>query len=221
MNENRFPENQQIYDPGYLEQRKQEACQVDSANKTYSQKLHYINLQPHTPDEYYSTLKDWREMASFKEPKKKYANQEVGISFWLKIKAFFNEQIKAELEAKKKQADAIHKADTKAALENYNKESARFYEKRKQQHDGINRLHEMMQRGNVEQIAAFFTFALQQDNYSTDFVNQFHVDVADVRYDQENKRLSFAYRIPSKEEILTFSSFEYDADSDSIQPKPI
>lgn len=92
---------------------------------------------------------------------------------------------------------------------------------RKQQHEEINGLHEMMQHGNVEQIAAYFIFALQQDNYSTDFVNQFHVDVADVQYDQENKKLCFAYRIPNKEEILTFSSFVYDAESDSVQPKPI
>lgn len=88
--------------PRYLEQKNQEACQIDSENKEYSYKLYYINLHPHTPDEYYNTLKDWREMEPFKEPKKKYANQEAGISFWLKVKAFFNDEVKSELEAKKK-----------------------------------------------------------------------------------------------------------------------
>lgn len=221
MDEKRVLENQQTCDPRYLEQRHQEAYQIDSENKNYSHRLHYINLNPHTPDEYYNTLKDWREMEPFKEPKKKYANQEVGISFWLRVKAFFNGKVKSELEAKKKQADAIHEADTKAALAYYNKRSARFYETRKQQHEEINRLHELMQRGNVEQIEAFFAFVLQQDDYSTDFVSQYHVDVADVQYAPENKKLCFAYRIPNKEEILTFSSFAYDAESDSIQPKPI
>lgn len=43
----------------------------------------------------------------------------------------------------------------------------------------------------------------------------------DVRYAPKNKKLCFTYRIPNTEEILTFSSFEYDTESDSIQPKPI
>lgn len=221
MNDNRVSEPQQIYDPRYLEQKQQEACQIDSENKTYSHNLHYINLHPHTPDAYYNTLKDWREMEPFKEPKKKYANREVGISFWLRVKAFFDGDVKSELEEKKKQADAIHEADIKAALEHYNKRAARFYEMRKQQHEEINKLHELMRHGNAEQIEAYFAFVLQQDDYSTDFVSQYHVDVADVQYDPENKKLCLAYRIPNKEEILTFSSFAYDAESDSIQPKPI
>lgn len=221
MNENMVPENQQIYDSGYLEQKNQEACQIDSANKRYSHRLHYINLQAHTSDEYYDSLKDWREMEPFKEPKKKYSNQDAGISFWLRVKAFFNGDAKSELETKKKQAEAIHEADTKTALDSYNRRAKRFYENRKQQHDGVNRLHEMMQQGDVDQIAAYFAFALQQDDYSTDFVNQFQIDVVDARYDPKKKQLCYAYRIPNKEEILTFSTFVYDAESDSIQPKPI
>lgn len=106
-------------------------------------------------------------------------------------------------------------------MDSYNKRAKRFYENRKQQHDGVNRLHEMMQQGDVEQIAAYFAFALQQDDYSTDFVNKFQIDVADARYDPNKKQLCYAYRIPSKEEILTFCTFVYDAESDSIQPKPI
>ena len=57
MNESMIPENQQIYDSGYLEQKNQEACQIDSANKRYSHRLHYINLQTHMLDEYYDSLK--------------------------------------------------------------------------------------------------------------------------------------------------------------------
>lgn len=221
MNESMIPENQQVFDSGYLEQKNQEARQIDSENKRYSNRLHYIDLQAHTSDEYYDSLKDWREMKPFKAPKKKYANQDAGISFWLRVKAFFNGDAKSELEMKKKQAEAIHEADTKTALDFYNKRAKCFYENRKQQHDGVNRLHEMMQQDDVKQIAAYFAFALQQDDYSTDFVNRFQIDLADVRYDPKKKQLCFAYRIPNKEEILTFSTFVYDAEPDSIQPKPI
>lgn len=220
MSKNTLSENQQIYDSGYLEQKNQEACQITSQNKCYSSRLHYIHLQAHSANEYYASLKDWREMEPFKEPKKKYANRDVGISLGLRLKALFIENAKSELETKKKQAEAIHEADTKAALDYYNKRAKHFYEKRRRQHDDVNRLHEMMQQGDVEQIAAYFTFALQQDDYTVNFANQYHVDVADVRYDPKNKKLYLAYRIPNKEEILTFSSFVYDAESDSIQSKP-
>lgn len=221
MNENMVSENQQIYDSGYLEQKNQEACQITSSNKCYFRRLHYINLQAHLIDEYYDSLKDWSKMEPFKEPKKKYANRDAGISLWLRIKAFFNGNAKLELETRKKQAETIHEADTKTALDSYNKRAERFCENRKQQHDGVNRLHEMMQQGDVDQIAAYFTFALQQDDYTVDFISQYHIEVVDVQYDPENKKLCLAYRIPNKEEILTFSSFVYDAESDSIQPKPI
>jgi hypothetical protein len=221
MDERIAPDNRQIYDSSYLERKNQEACQIDSDNKRYSHRIHYINLQAHTSDKYYDSLKDWREMESFKEPKKKYANQDAGISFWLRIRAFFNGDAKSELETKKKQAEAIHEAETKAALDSYNKRAEHFHENRKQQHDSVNKLHEMMHQGDAEQIAAYFAFALNQDDYSTDFVNQFQIDVADVRYNPKKKQLCYAYRIPNTEEILAFSSFVYDTETDSIQPKPI
>lgn len=221
MSNNRIPENHESSNLYYLEQKKREAVQINFDNKKYFQNLHIVELQPYTPDKYYDTQKDWSEMEAFKEQKKKYTNQNAGISFTLRVKSFFNNVAKTELEIKKKQADVMYEADKKIALEYYNKRATRFYEKRKQQHDDINKLHEMMQYGNVEQVIAYFTFVLQQDNYSTDVDNQFHVDIADMRYEPKSKKLCFAYRIPNKEEILTFSSFLYDPESDSIQPKPI
>ena len=102
------------------------------------------------------------------------------------------------METKKKQAEIIYEADTKTALDSYNKRAKRFYENRKQQHDGVNRLHEMMQQGDVKQIVAYFTFVLQQDNYIVDSESRYHIEVADVWYDLENKKLCLAYRIPNK-----------------------
>lgn len=60
----------------------------------------------------------------------------------MRVKALFDSVAKNELAAKKRQADAIHEADIKGVLEYYNKKSARFYEKCKQQHDEIDRLYE-------------------------------------------------------------------------------
>ena len=44
MNESMISENQQGFDSGYLEQKNQEARQIDSENKRYSNRLHYIDL---------------------------------------------------------------------------------------------------------------------------------------------------------------------------------
>ena len=209
MNESMVSENQQIFDSGYLEQKNQEVCQIDSANKRYFHRLHYINLQSHPRQ--VSTMilfKDWREMEPLKSLRKNMPIRMQEFHFLLRVKAFFNGDAKSELETKKKQAEAIHEADTKTALDSYNKRAKRFYENRKQQHDGVNRLHEMMQQGDVEQIAAYFAFALQQDDYSTDFVNQFQIDVAD-RSVATRIRNSFVMRIgfQTKKKFWTFSTF--------------
>lgn len=221
MGENTAYENHRAINPNYFEQKEQEAVQVDSDNKNYSRRLHFINLQPCTPEEYYNSLKDWSEMEPFKEPKKKYINKDAGISFGLRIKAFFSVAAKAELDEKKKQADAIYEADVKSALDFYNKRAKHFYEVRQKQHEEMDELHRKMKSGDIEQIEAYYSFVLRQDTFSTDYLDPFQIDVADVQYDEANKKLHFAYRIPNSEEILTFSSFYFNQDQDAILPKPI
>lgn len=103
----------------------------------------------------------------------------------------------------------------------YNNRAKCFYEVRQKQHEEMDELHRKMKSGDIEQIEAYYIFALQQDTFSTDFLNPFQIEVADVQYDEANKRLRFAYRIPNTEEILTFSSFIYDQDQDVILPKPL
>lgn len=216
MGENTVTENNYI-DPSNLEQREKEAIMVTSNIRNYFHRLHYIDLQPHTPEEYYDTLKDWGEFKPFKEPK----IRDAGITFGLRVNALFSSDAKAELGKKRKDAEAIHENDTRRALDRYHKSEMRFYDKQHQQHKEVEERHRKMKSGDVEQIEEYFTFVLQHDNYSTDFESQFLIDVADLQYDEINKKLSFAYRIPNKEEILTFSSFVYDRDQDEILPKPI
>lgn len=221
MGKNTAYGNHRAINPNYFEQNEQEAGQVDSCNKNYSRRLHFINLQPCTPEDYYNSLKDWSEMESFKKPKKKYVNKEAGVFWGLRIKAFFSVVAKVELDEKKKQADAIYEADVRSALDFYNKRAKHFYEVQQKQHEEMDELHRKMKSGDIEQIEAYYSFALRQDTFSTDFLEPFQIDVADVQYDEANKKLRFAYRIPNSEEILTFSSFYYDQDQDAIFPKPI
>lgn len=221
MGKNTAYGNHRAINPNYFEQKEQEAGQVDSGNKNYSRRLHFINLQPCTAEDYYNSLKDWSEMEPFKKPKKKYVNKEAGIFGGLRIKAFFSVAVKVELDEKKKQADAIYEADVRSALDFYNKRAKYFYEVQQKQHEEMDELHRKMKSGDIEQIEAYYSFALRQDTFSTDFLNPFQIDVADVQYDEANKKLRFAYRIPNSEEILTFSSFYYDQDQDAILPKPI
>lgn len=221
MGKNTAYGNHRAINPNYFEQNEQEAGQVDSGNKNYSRRLHFINLQPCTPEDYYNSLKDWSEMEPFKKPKKKYVNKEAGVFLGLRIKAFFSVVAKVELDEKKKQADAIYEADVRSALDFYNKRAKHFYEVQQKQHEEKDELHRKMKSGDIEQIEAYYSFALRQDTFSTDFLDPFQIDVVDVQYDEANKKLRFAYRIPNSEEILTFSSFYYDQDQDAILPKPI
>ena len=108
MGKNTAYGNHRAINPNYFEQKEQEAGQVDSGNKNYSRRLHFINLQPCTAEDYYNSLKDWSEIEPFKKPKKKYVNKEAGIFWGLRIKAFFSVAVKVELDEKKKQADAIY-----------------------------------------------------------------------------------------------------------------
>lgn len=128
MGKNTAYGNHRAINPNYFEQNEQEAGQVDSCNKNYSRRLHFINLQPCTPEDYYNSLKDWSEMESFKKLKKKYVNKEAGVFLGLRIKAFFSVVAKVEFDEKKKQADAIYEADVRSALDFYNKRAKHFYE---------------------------------------------------------------------------------------------
>lgn len=220
MGENTVTENNYI-DPSNLEQREKEAIMVTSNIRNYFHRLHYIDLQPHTPEEYYDTLKDWGEFKPFKEPKIRDAYKDAGITFGLRVKALFSSDAKAELEKKSKDAEAIHENDIRLALDRYQKCEKRFCDKQNLQHKEVEERHRKMRSGDVEQIEEYFEFVLQQDSYSTDLESQFLIDVADLQYDEVNKKLSFAYRIPNKEEILTFSSFVYDREQDEILPKSI
>ena len=48
MGKNTAYGNHRAINPNYFEQNEQEAGQVDSGNKNYSRRLHFINLQPCT-----------------------------------------------------------------------------------------------------------------------------------------------------------------------------
>lgn len=204
----------------YLEHNERDAHQTDIDNKYYFRMLHCIHLLPHTPEEYYNSLKNQRDMEPFKEPPRKHFNHAAGISFPLILKAFFSETSKRELTKRKKLADALHQADTKDAFESYIKRKEQFYKSRQKDHQEVDALHERMKNGDVEQIEAYYTFVLQQDSFSTDFQNPFQINIGSMQYDRMNKSLSFFYRIPNTEEILTFSAFVYDQDHDVIVPKP-
>ena len=108
MRDNIISENNPDIESDYLEQMKHKASLIDFENKKYFRKLHIVNLKLHTPEEYYNTLKDWHDIKPFVEPKKKYADQQAGISFGLRIKAFFIGAVKSELEERKNRADVMH-----------------------------------------------------------------------------------------------------------------
>lgn len=229
----RVSNNKPIYDPSYLEQQRTQAArqrQMDCEVREYFNRLHYIYLQPLSPDEYYDSLKDKSKMKPYKEPKKRDAEKEAGLPWfsklWLYVRVHFSSKAKSELETKEKLAAEIHERNKKNKLDRYEEEAKRFEENRKQKNDAVERLHEDMRQGNVYEIVNYFTSALQNDKYSLPdnkhstypFYTQFNIGVHNVEYDPGKKQLCYAYRIPNEDEILTFSKHVYDAESNSIRP---
>ncbi len=205
----------------YIEQQS-EAHNTETCVKRYFAHLHYADLNPVSPSDYYETLKDWTEPQKFKTPRKNQANKAAGISVGLRIKSLWNPEANKELSDKKEKSSAIYAKNLEAEKESYNRYVEDFYDRRGKQHGEVNRLHDAMRDGNIDEIVSYFKYALYQDRYSVDFLHDYKIQVRDLAFeDVEKKKLKFSYKIPESDEILTFSRFTYHPETDKILPEPI
>lgn len=205
----------------YSLQRKEEAAEIDREYKQYRLKLHCIDLNPVTPEEYYDSLKDRREMEKFREPPKMQANKEAGISFPLKVKSIFDDGAKKELNKKKQASLSIHEKNVEEARKDYNVRAEAFYKSQAEQHSRIDAFHEMMRAGDTGELLEYIRYVLFQDRFTIDFQQDYEIQITDLDFDAEKKELSYAYRVPETDEILTFQDFRYDEENDAILPTPI
>lgn len=210
-----------MYMDDYIENKKQEASEIERDAKQYFCKLHIIGLKPVTPNEYYESLKDRSRPKSYKNPKKSWADKDAGITAGLKFKSLFNADAKKELSMKKEQAAAIHAANIESEKESYDRYVEEFYNRQDSQHREVDKLHNEMKRGNSDEIISYFGYALSIDRYSVDYLNDYAFEANDFSFDKNKGILKFAYRIPAADEILTFKGFYYDEDSDQILPESI
>lgn len=205
----------------YLDNKKQEAFEIEREAKQYFRNLHIVNLQPVTTDDYYESLKDRSSPRRYKNPKRSWADKDAGITAGLKFKALFNADAKKELSAKKEQAAIIHAANVESEKESDDRYVEGFYNRQYNQHRDVDELHNEMRKGNPDEIISYFGYALGKDQYSVDYLNDYAFEAENFSFDREKGILKFAYRIPEADEILTFKGFRYDEDLDKIQPEPI
>lgn len=65
--------------------------------RQHYRKLHYVNLQPISADDYYDSLLDRDEYKPPKDRTQKEATIDAGITISLRIKSFINKDAKKEL----------------------------------------------------------------------------------------------------------------------------
>lgn len=205
----------------YINQRITEASQIDFANKEYRRVFHIANLKFWSPEAYYDMLKERDVFPRFKAPAKRLANKDVGITVGLRLYSLFNADAKKRLARLKEQAEIKHQKEVQEALAWHNRRADAFYKNQDNQHRQIEHAHQLMRAGDAAQITSYFYFVLHQDDFTTDFLNRYPIGIEDMNYDKASGKLSFAYRLPSDDEILAFQSFQYDQEQDEVLPEPV
>ena len=207
--------------PQNMDYNQYEADQRGLRCRAYRRMMHIINLQPRNPADYYESLKDWSSFPSFKAPAKGPVRKSVGISLGLRIKSLFNKDASARLDQLKEQAEAEYQKEVLAARKLHDSREKTYYRNQEKQHQKIDDAHERMKNGDPLQVAVYFRVVMEQDDFSTDCNNRYDVEVERVTYDQASQKLSVIYRIPNRDETLTFESFRYDPNLEEIVPTPV
>ena len=208
-------------EPQGMDYNQYEADQRGLQCRSYRRMMHIADLRPRNPSDYYESLKDWSPFPSFKAPAKGPIRKSVGISLGLRIISLFNKDASARLDQLKEQAEAEYQKEVQAAREFHNSREKTHYRNQEKQHQKIDDAHDRMKHGDPLQVATYFRTVMAQDDFSTDCDNRYAVEVERVTYDQASQKLSVLYRIPNRDEILTFESFRYDSDLAEIVPTPV
>lgn len=83
------------------------------------------------------------------------------------------------------------------------------------------RKREDFNNNDKEIVQDYFTFVLENDCFSIDLFNNYHVDVHCLQYDEDEGLLSVQYRIPAKYEILPLDYFYFDEKSQAIRDRQL
>lgn len=134
---------------------------------------------------------------------RKDSERQVGITWWMRLKALVNKSSRQELETKKQQTIS----DAKVLLSNRRN---RYKQQTEIRNDERQRLVDILERSEPTEVENYFLFVLESDHYSVDGVYFYEVIVSQLQYIPESRELFFEYRVPSIEELPELYDFDFD-----------
>lgn len=187
--------------------------------RQYYDRLHFIELQPLNAIAYYESLKDWSRFREPKDTSHKEAEKDSGISFFLKVKAFFSQKPKSELNDKKLEAGDLQKEYSDSFSKRVERLREQFYKKQDQENKAVDSMKEQLRKHDSVEVLEFFKISLHRDKFTLDTLDTHELywnGLIMKEYNPETGELSYSYRIPNPEEICVINRFYYDVESDSI-----
>lgn len=185
----------------------------------YYDRLHFIELYPLNADAYYEGLKDWSKFREPKDTSHKEAEKDSGISFFLKVKAFFSKTSRAELDEKKSKAEDLQKEYSDSFSRQVEHDRKQFYKEQAQYNNAVELMKNKLKKHDSVEVVEFFKTVLQSDKFTLDMFDSHELyrnGLIMKEYNPETGELSYSYRIPDPEEICVIKGFYYDKESDSI-----
>jgi hypothetical protein len=213
--------NSEHKDLEYIEKTKNESRELTFRYRDYLRHLHTLDLIPCSVDSYYDSLKDRQTFPYYKEPKKAISNKKAGITLRLKLKSFIFSKAKKELANREKIANQMYDKENQAEIVRYKIDKDIFYRQQKQQHEEIDERLQSFINGDVNEVSDYFKYVLYSDTYSTNFRDDYPIQVEDLKYDVDSSTLSLKYKIPTEEEMLLCNRFEFNQEFNEIVPSPM
>lgn len=213
--------NSDYQDKAYVEEVKSKTRNRTFEYRDYLRHLHTSGLISCSVEGYYDSLKDRQSFPHYKEPKKAIFNKKAGITLRLKLKSFIFSKAKKELANRKQIADQMYEKENQAKIVRYEKDKDIFYGQLTQQHEEIDERRQSFINGDVNEVQDYFKYVLHSDIYSTNFRDDYPIQVDDLKYDADSSTLSLKYKIPTEEEMLLCNRFEFNPEFNEIVPSPI
>lgn len=213
--------NSDYQDKAYVEKIKLEKRNRTFEYRDYLRHLHTAGLISCSVEGYYDSLKDRQSFPHFRGPKKAIFNKKAGITLRLKLKSFIFSKAKKELANRKQIANQMYDKENQAEIVRYKIDKDIFYRQQKQQHEEIDERLQSFINGDVNEVSDYFKYVLYSDTYSTNFRDDYPIQVEDLKYDVDSSTLSLKYKIPTEEEMLLCNRFEFNQEFNEIVPSPM
>jgi len=172
---------------------REEQLEEERNIKKYFTGLHYIDLQPLNPDEFYENEKRKAMKNGPKIPTRKDSQKDAGITLWLKIKSYFSEDARKKRNVLEEKAEEYYKTNLELVMP---RKTA--YDKRCEQKYTF--MRDQLRNGNKNEVIHFMEEVLYSDDFSVDGGTRYEINVS-LDYLGNQSQLNVRYRIPNEYEI--------------------